>query len=478
MGSTHRPLPLGHVTGHDGQSRLTGGVAGHRERLQVDIDGTVRVPAGQPGLRTVLSGPQHGGQQRLPPFPAYLLVGEVGEVRRPGAADQGRACGVEVAQRAVGACHGDEVAGAFHQGLEEPRLRLRGPFGGEVGGVRQPPQGFALERDHADEHGHPPAVTVQVLLRKGRGTSADGELVERPGVGVLPAGRCEIRPPQRTAVELVPAVAQHGQERVVGFGDGLVDAAEHGEHVHGGQPLVPGSLLAERLEQTGALGDVHDDEADADLLGRAGDADGNVAGHPVQQPAGVAVGCGELHAGHRAVGQGAPHGVLDATTRLAPQVGRAPPEVPVPFQAVDPAQGRVDVPQPQVRIGPAEADRRRLKDRVDDGGGMLGLLLGGHPVVDVGDRLQPLDDRAVLGPDRGGTADDGAVRAGVRVPEAVLDLPFAGRGGAVAPQAADPVPVVGVDHLEPSESTVMRPRLPGPGGEGGLRIGHRAVGAV
>ena len=122
------------------------------------------------------------------------------------------------------------------------------------------------------------------------------------------------------------------------------------------------------------------------------------------------------------------------------------------------------MPQAQIRVGPADPDRRGPQDGIDDRGGPACLLRGLHLTVYVGDGAQPLDHHAVLVPDRGDPADHVPLSTAVGLPEPVPQL----LPGAVGGRSGHPVPVLGVHHSQPTRPAVLRPRLSGVAGQRGL----------
>ena len=106
----------------------------------------------------------------------------------------------------------------------------------------------------ADHDRHPAAVAAaELLLVRGAGAGRH-QLDHRPLVRLLPAGGRQLDPAQLAPLELPPAVAEHGEEGVVGAGDprlliGVVDAEDVGLE----QALDPCPALPQGLEK-GPLG--------------------------------------------------------------------------------------------------------------------------------------------------------------------------------------------------------------------------------
>ena len=155
-----------------------------------------------------------------------VLVGRAGPLP---AADLGEALG-----RFELAGHGGQRPGRVR--VPQGRVELVGHLAGLLLGPlllgEVDHQGDPAERDGLDQAGrhqdrHAVAEAVDVLLGGGPGGAGGDHLGDDVVVGGAPFVGGELGPPQLTGLEVDVAIAEHGQERVVGLEDAIVFAMDH-----------------------------------------------------------------------------------------------------------------------------------------------------------------------------------------------------------------------------------------------------------
>jgi len=118
--------------------------------------------------------------------------------------------------------------------------------GTEIDHERDPAQRFVADHRPADQDRHPVPVPVHVLLLEGLEGAAAAQLRQR-----VPALVCPLRGRDPLIGDLpgghvVPAVADDGQERVIGLIDLLLAVDHHAEHVRIPQPVQQVGALRRR----------------------------------------------------------------------------------------------------------------------------------------------------------------------------------------------------------------------------------------